>query len=139
MPLLRFLVADGVGSGLWIGAFSGVGYIFRTQLTDVAEIALGFGRRLAVFLILLLAAYILWQVWQRQRFLRKLRIARIAPEDLLTKLNAGEEVMIVDLRNPLDVETEGAKLPGALVMAPTELEARHNEIPRDRDIILYCT
>jgi rhodanese-related sulfurtransferase len=47
--------------------------------------------------------------------------------------------MIVDLRNPLDVETEGSKLPGALLMAPDDLEARHQEIPRDRDIILYCT
>ena len=139
MPLLRFLIADGAGAAVWIGAFSGVGYIFRTQLAEVAEIALGFGRRLTVVLILLLAAYVLWHVWQRQRFLRKLRIARIDPEDLLNRLNAGEQVMIVDLRNPLDVETEGTKLPGALVMAPTELEGRHSEIPRDRDIILYCT
>jgi rhodanese-related sulfurtransferase len=48
--------------------------------------------------------------------------------------------LIVDLRSPMDVETTGSiKLPGALLMAPTELETRHQEIPRDRDIILYCT
>jgi rhodanese-related sulfurtransferase len=86
-----------------------------------------------------LSAYVLWHFWQRQRFLRKLRIARITPEELLRKINAGEEVMIVDLRSSLDVENEKRKLPGALRMAPDELEARHQEIPRDRDIILYCT
>ncbi len=90
-------------------------------------------------MISLFAIYIVWHVWQRQRFLRKLRIARITPEELLRKLKAGESVMIVDLRNPLDVQTSGSKLPGALLMAPGELEDRQAEIPRDRDIILYCT
>ena len=139
MRLWRFLISDGAGAALWAGAFAAIGYVFRTQLEEIAEYALGFGRWFGITLILLLALYILWHVWQRQRFLRKLRVARITPEDLLAKLNAGESVMIVDLRNPLDVETEGAKLPGALLMAPSDLESRHQEIPRDRDIILYCT
>jgi hypothetical protein len=139
MPLWRFLLADGAGAVLWVGAFSGAGFIFREQLEDVAQWALGLGRWLGILLVGLLAVYIFWHIWQRQRFLRKLRIARITPEELLRKIEAGEEVMIVDLRNALDVETEGHKLPGALRMAPDELEARHQEIPRDRDIILYCT
>jgi membrane protein DedA with SNARE-associated domain len=139
MSLARFLLADTAGAMLWVGAFSGVGYIFRTQLEEAAEYALGFGKWLGVILGALLASYIVWKIWQRQRFLRKLRIARIQPEDLLTKIQAGEEVMIVDLRSPLDVESSGIKLPGALLMAPHELETRHQEIPRDRDIILYCT
>jgi membrane protein DedA with SNARE-associated domain len=139
MPLTRFVPSDAAGAALWAGTVSGAGYLFRAQLEDVAAYALGFGRRLGVTLVLLLAVYILWRAWQRQRFLRKLRVARISQEELLRKLNAGEALMIVDLRNPLDVETEGSKLPGALLMAPDALEARQQEIPRDRDIILYCT
>jgi ABC-type nickel/cobalt efflux system permease component RcnA len=139
MPLARFWLADGAGATLWVSAFSGVGFLFREQLEFAAESAMGMGRWLGILLLALLAIYILWHFWQRQRFLRKLRVARIAPEELLRKLEAGEELMIVDLRSPLDVETEGHKLPGALRMAPEELEARHQEIPRDRDIILYCT
>ena len=139
MPLWRFWLADGAGAVLWVSAFSGVGFVFREQLEDVAQWAMGMGRWLGLLLVALLAVYILWHVWQRQRFLRKLRVARIAPEELLQKIEAGEHVMIVDLRSPMDVESEGHKLPGALQMAPEELEARHLEIPRDRDIILYCT
>ena len=30
-------------------------------------------------------------------------------------------------------------LPGALLFAAQDLETKHQEIPRDRDIILYCT
>jgi hypothetical protein len=45
-------------------------------------------------------------VTRRQLFLRKLRIARISPEELETKLTAGEPVFIVDLRHDLDVQAE---------------------------------
>ncbi|PYV23182.1 MAG: ArsR family transcriptional regulator, partial [Acidobacteria bacterium] len=30
-------------------------------------------------------------------------------------------------------------LPGALHIDPKEIEQRHQEIPRDRDVVLYCT
>ena len=76
---------------------------------------------------------------QRQRFIRKLRIARITPEELKRKLDAGEDLVVVDLRSSVEFEAEGDKLPGALKMSPDEIEKRHQEIPRERDIILYCT
>lgn len=57
----------------------------------------------------------------------------------MNRLNAGDEVMIVDLRQPLDIETQPYMIPGALRMAVEELEERHQEIPRDRDIVLYCS
>ena len=139
MPLWRFLLSDGAGAALWVGSFSLLGYVLREQLELAAEYALGLGRWLGIGVAGLFAVYIVWHVWQRQRFLRKLRIARITPEELLRKLNTGESVVIVDLRNPLDVQTSGSKLRGALLMAPGELEDRQAEIPRDRDIILYCT
>jgi rhodanese-related sulfurtransferase len=47
--------------------------------------------------------------------------------------------MIVDLRQPLDVEALPYMIPGALRMAMEELEKRHEEIPRDRDMVLYCS
>ena len=139
MPVLTFALADSAGSALWVTAFASAGWIFRRELVRVAEFALGMGSWLAVVLAGLLALYVLFKIWERQRFLRRLRIARISPEDLQRKLQAGEQVMIVDLRHPRDVESQGSKLPGALRMAPTELDARHQEIPRDRDIILYCS
>jgi hypothetical protein len=139
MSFLRFVLADAAGSALWIGLFGGAGYLFRSQLERVAAYALSMGTRLILVMIALLAAYVLWKVWERQRFLRRLRVARITPDDLLRQLNAGEAVMIVDLRSSLDAAGEGMKLPGALHLSPDELDQRHGEIPRDREIVLYCT
>jgi membrane protein DedA with SNARE-associated domain len=139
MKVLTFVLADAAGSALWVTAFGGAGWIFRRELVRVAEFALSMGSWLSVVLAALLALYVLFKTWERQRFLRRLRIARITPEELMHKLEAREEVIIVDLRHPRDVESQGTKLPGALHMAPTELDTRHQEIPRDRDIVLYCS
>jgi rhodanese-related sulfurtransferase len=35
--------------------------------------------------------------------------------------------------------TDPFTLPGARHFSPDALAARHNEIPRDRDIVLFCT
>ena len=51
----------------------------------------------------------------------------------------GGETMIVDLRTELDVQTTPYVIPGALRISPEDLERRHSEIPREVEIVLYCT
>ncbi len=46
---------------------------------------------------------------------------------------------IVDLRHPLDYLPDPRVLPGALRIGPNELKLHSEIIPRDRDVILYCT
>ena len=75
----------------------------------------------------------------RRRFLRKIRIARITPEELKSRMDAGEDVLVVDVRDRVDFEAEPKIIPGALHMTIEEMDARHREIPRERDIVLYCT
>ena len=65
--------------------------------------------------------------------------ARLEPEELKKQLDAGEPVYIVDLRHPLELLPDPFTLPGAVHFSPDTLAARHLEIPRDRDIVLFCT
>ena len=51
----------------------------------------------------------------------------------------GARVVILDLRTPEEYQADGAKIPGAIWFDRKELEERHLEIPRDRDVVLYCT
>jgi rhodanese-related sulfurtransferase len=64
-------------------------------------------------------------------------VARITAEELRDKLEAGEEIVVVDVRSSL--ESDDDMVPGALRIPLEDLEARHNDIPRDRDIILFCS
>jgi rhodanese-related sulfurtransferase len=66
-------------------------------------------------------------------------MARIRPQELKEKLDAGEEVVIVDLRSSLEFDSEPETIPGALWIDRDDLVTQHERIPRDRDIILFCT
>ncbi len=139
MPVLRFLLFTGLGGLLWAGVFVGLGWVASDQIERVAAYALRLGTWSVALVAGGLGAYVAWKYLARQRFLRRLRIARITPEDLKVRLDAGEEIVVVDLRHPLDFEAEPAIIPGALHLSTEELDARHHEIPRDREIVLYCT
>lgn len=135
----RFLAWDAAGAALWAGACLGIGRAVSGELEHVAEAALGLGTRLAVVLVAALAVYLLWKYAQRQRFIRELSIARITPEELRQRIDAGEDVTVVDLRGSLEFEDDDAGVPGAIRLDPEDLDGRLAEIPRDREVVLYCT
>ena len=139
MPLYKFVAADAAGATLWSATYLAVGYLFRNQLEQAAEQAGRMGSWLVVILAGGLAAYIGWKYFQRRRFIRDLRVARITPEELMEMITSGMDVAVVDLRHSLDVEHDKVKLPGAIWITMQELETRHEEIPRDRDVVLYCS
>jgi membrane protein DedA with SNARE-associated domain/rhodanese-related sulfurtransferase len=139
MRLSRFFIFDGLGSALWVVVFVGSGYIFSDQFEHVIEYAAGFGWWFGAVLITALAFYIGWKFLIRRRFLRSLRAARINSADLKEMLEADEDVFIVDLRDPLDFAVNPQVIPTALRLPPADFEERSHELPRDRDIVLYCT
>jgi membrane protein DedA with SNARE-associated domain len=139
MPSPRFVVFTGLGGLIWVGVFVGLGWMFSDQLQRVTDYLSRMGTGLGVVVGGALAVYVLWKFVARQRFLRRIRIARITPEDLKTRLDAGEGVVVVDVRHRVDFETEPSIIPGALHLTTEELATRHLEIPRDREIVLYCS
>jgi membrane protein DedA with SNARE-associated domain len=139
MPVRRFILFDSLGGFFWVATFTGLGFILTDELERIAAYSLRWGGWLVVVLAGSLGAYILWKYIQRRRFLRRLRIARISPKELMDKLAAGEDISVVDLRQPLDVQAFPQRIPGALRIAMEEIEDRHGEIPRDRDVVLYCS
>ena len=92
-----------------------------------------------MILLAALASYLGYKFLARRRFLRELRIARITVEELKQKLDAKEDVVIVDLRHSMDFEADPETIPGAFRMDATELEEKNDLLPHDREIILYCT
>src|SRR5882672_5729271 len=136
MSVGRFLLYDGVGSILWAGACLGLGFAFSGEIEGIAE---HLGSGLLVLVLGALAAYIGYKFLARRRFLRELRIARITADELKRKIDAGEELVIVDLRHSMDFEAEPETIPGAFRMDAKELEEQTDRLPRDREVILYCT
>jgi membrane protein DedA with SNARE-associated domain len=139
MRFRRFLIFDAMGSMLWASAFLSVGYVFSGEIERVAERLASMGVWLLVLIVGALAIYIGYKFAARQRFLHELRIARITVEELKNKIDSGEELTIVDLRHSVDFEAEPETIPGAFHMDARELQEKNDRLPRDREVILYCT
>ena len=139
MRFRRFLLFDALGSMLWAGAFLGLGYAFAGEIERVAARLASLGGWLLVVVFGALAAYIGYKFVARQRFLRELRIARITVDELKEKLDAGEQITIVDLRHSMDFEAEPEVIPGAVHIEAKELEEKNSRLPRDGEVVLYCT
>lgn len=133
---LRFALYDTAGTLIWSGSYVALGYLFSEQLETVVAYASRLGSNLFLLVAALFAIWIGWKFMQRRRFLRQLDVARITPAELRQRLAADEKLFIVDLRSELSQEP--TLIPGAIRISPEALAARGPEIPRDREIILFC-
>jgi len=57
-------------------------------------------------------------------------------DDLKRRMDAGEDVYLLDVRNPDELEADGM-IEGAVNIPVDQLEARLDEVPKDRPIAVY--
>jgi rhodanese-related sulfurtransferase len=79
----------------------------------------------------------LWIKAERER--RELDRHSIEPDALYAVLNSRRDVLILDVRQPLDLLAEAEMIPGARRVPPKEIEKTADGIPKDQDVFVYCT
>ncbi len=79
----------------------------------------------------------LWLKAERER--RELERHSIEPDALYALMNAKQDVLLLDVRQPLDLLAEAEMIPGARRVPPKEIEKTADSIPKDRDLFVYCT
>ena len=139
MNYVRFVLSSGLGAGLWVGAAVLMGALLRAQIERLLPQAAQVGGKAALVLLLLLACYVGYRWWERKRFIAALDMARISVEELRQQMDGEPAPVIVDVRSTTAQTLELRRIPGA-VHVPVQEAARHlSDLPRDREIILYCT
>ena len=135
----RFVALSTVAAMLWVGAGLLAGMLFKTQierllirLDDIGSMA--FGVALA-----LLGVYVAYKWWERTRFYKMLRMARISVAELQRLIENGSEPLIIDVRSSSARDLEPRWIPGAVHISLPDVDARLKDLPRERVIILYCT
>jgi len=63
----------------------------------------------------------------------------ISPEELHALMEAKQEILLFDVRQPLDLLAHSEILPGAQRLSPKEVVERASLIPKDKDAVIYCT
>jgi rhodanese-related sulfurtransferase len=85
----------------------------------------------------LLTAFVLWN--RRSRARREIEQYSVTPEGLRTLFASNQDVLLYDVRLPLDLLANSEIIPGATRLAPKEVLENPALIPKDKDSIVYCT
>ena len=134
----RFLLYATAGSLLWAGAWITLGYLCADVIALIATGAARLGRPLLIVIAAALITYVVLKFARRRRFLRHLRRARITAFDLRQRLDAGDHLVVADLRTALDIETAPYRIPGARWIPPDSLDDPRQVIPKSSEVVFYC-
>ncbi|QDU22484.1 molybdopterin-synthase adenylyltransferase MoeB [Urbifossiella limnaea] len=63
-------------------------------------------------------------------------VGEITPEQLKKRVDAGEAVYVLDVRNPNEFQI--CRIPGTVLLPLPELPARYAEVPKDREVVVHC-
>lgn len=138
-PYARFALYDAAGTALWAGLALGIGAVFHTAVGKVLGSLQALGSRAFLVLLAALALFILGKWAQRRRFYRFLRMARISVTELREMIESGSAPRVFDVRGTSRRGVDPRRIPGALVLEIPDLDRQLTDLPRDGDIILYCT
>jgi membrane protein DedA with SNARE-associated domain/rhodanese-related sulfurtransferase len=139
----RFLAFDGVGAILWSSAYAALGWAFSDQLDRVASYSSKLGTLAVLGGLVAVCVLVILRLIRWYRFLREFRLSRITPDQLMSKLRAGENVLILDLQGGAKHAQGLVAIPGAIRINPDLLEryARYldPDLATNREVVLYCS
>jgi membrane protein DedA with SNARE-associated domain/rhodanese-related sulfurtransferase len=140
--LPTFLSLSFSGGLIWTCSFLTLGAAFHNSIDNILAILGAMGFTALLLIGALLALVIGVKFYERRRFYKSLRMARITVAELKEMMEDGHKPLIVDARGRTAQQTE-APIPGALMYdrdAPPERAGDiFLDVSRDRPIIVYCS
>ena len=131
----QYLLFNGLGTLLWVGTGIGLGMAFSDQLEQALLMSAQIGPAIGLIVLTGLVGYVVYKAVNRYR--ADHRVPRMTVRQLTEKLAGGEHPLLIDLRSH-GARQEAPGIPGAVAMSLDELALKRDELPRDRDVILYC-
>jgi membrane protein DedA with SNARE-associated domain/rhodanese-related sulfurtransferase len=129
----RFLVFDFLGALLWVSGAVVLGAVFHEAVGSLLTTLEGFGHIAVALLLLALALFLLYKLWQRHRFLREIRMARISSDELRAEMQSIPGLMLVDVRS-----AESRARSGWIAGSVNVSDVSELKIDPDSAIVVYC-
>lgn len=136
LPALQFFALDFLGACLYLGVWFGSGFLFSDVLASVTRGYSAFGEVVSwvigIAVVLWLANRIrLWIAAKKLRPVRMIQAAELA--------QSKADVIVLDVRSHGYYERDAKRIYGSERMEPSAIGERIASLPRDREIVLYCT
>ncbi len=141
MRLGDFLQFDTIGAALYVGAYSLAGYLFSDALRAITRGLRSAGFAAEVVFAVGLAAYVIYRIWLYRRYRLLDVIPRIQAEELAKRLtsDAAQNMLIADVRSHGYYDADSDRIAGSIRIEPNNLIEEVKNLPKDREIYLYCT
>ena len=139
MSIVRFAALSLLGSAAWVGVAMLAGMLLRHEIEQLLPQLVGIGGAALLLLMVLLAIYVAFKWWERRRFYSALDMARISVDELYTSMQGEPRPIVVDVRSSTAQELQQQRIPGALHVPVQDVGRHVGALPRDREIVFYCT
>ncbi len=141
MRLEDFLQFDAAGVALYIGAYAGAGYLFSDWLRAITHGLRSAGFAAEVVVSVGLVVYIAYRIWIYRKYRMLDVIPRVRAEELAKRLasEAARDILIADVRSHGYYDANSERIAGSIRIEPNNLAEEIKNLPKDREIYLYCT
>ena len=136
---LEFLIYDAIGAFLWAGSAVAAGRVFHHAIDSILNRLESLGGWAVLFVLGVLALWVLGKWWQRMRFIKQLRVARIGADELKAMFDRGENPVVLDVRTSAVRKRDPRRIPTAIVASSEDVPQRLEDVPLQQQIVLYCT
>ena len=134
----RFIALTAAGAAVWGLVVVGIGMLLHEQLDAVMRALDEFGIEAVAAFALVLAVYLAWRWRARRRTAQMFDMSRITVGELKALIDRGEAPLIVDVRGPATRRVDPRRIPTAIAVELRAIQEGQIDLPRDRDIVLYC-
>jgi membrane protein DedA with SNARE-associated domain len=141
MRFWQFLQLDFLGGLVYATTYLVVGYLSRDFLKAILSGFHAAGRAMEAVIVAALIVYAIYRIVQ----FRKHKVYRVVPRIQVQELAArlasedASKVLIVDVRSHGYYDSGGERIKGSIRIEPNNLEEEVKNLPKDKDIYLYCT
>ena len=141
MRFWQFRRLDFLGALVYAITYLSVGYLSRDFLQAILRGFHAAGRTMEAVIVAALVVYAIYRIVQ----FRKHKVYRVVPrvqvQELAERLASEDagRVLIVDVRSHGYYDSGAARIKGSIRIEPNNLEEEIKNIPKDKDIYLYCT
>ncbi|HEV2689348.1 MAG TPA: VTT domain-containing protein [Bryobacteraceae bacterium] len=135
-----FLQFDALGVAFYVGAYAAAGYFFSDALRAITRGLRSAGFAAEVVFGAGLAAYVIYRIWLYRKYRLLDVVPRVPVEQLAQRLsNETQNILIADVRSHGYYDANSLRIAGSIRIEPNNLLEEIKNLPKDREIYLYCT
>jgi membrane protein DedA with SNARE-associated domain len=141
MRLGQFAAYDLAGSALYTLVYAGIGYLFHNFLSAIMRGFEAAGRLVEAVVVIALLIYVVYRirVYIKHRIYRE--VPRVPAELIAQRFHAEAptQFLLADVRSHGYYDAGALRIQGSIRIEPNNLKEIYTNLPRDREIYLYCT